>query len=338
MKNIILKFILLSLTILLFSCSHNENVENMVNSSVNLSEVYVAGKKNSQACYWNNNQLIMLDSGSLTNTFADKIIVTNENVHVFGGGYENNQFISLYWKNGVLTNLKNQLSTNAYSVSITDMNVVGNDVYFAGYTYANPFNYNNSSSLVYWKNNVKNTVANYSNHSFTKTKIQVVNNNVYLLGAGNVNFSDKGFYKNGVYNEILNVDLYDIIINKNNNEVYVLGSNYSNNSAYYKNLTNNTSVYLPNSLLIEINFDEINNMYLGFGNKIFKNGTVFFDGSANINNQSYVFKFLNDNTYKLTIFENNDVAPANYSLNINGINSMQSASGEVFRSFFVVQN
>jgi len=340
MKNVFIKFVLLSLTLVLNSCSPDNTTKNLVNPTEDLSIVYVAGNKNGHACYWNDNQLVMLDSGTFTNTSAEKIIVVNGDVYVFGSGSSNNIYKSLFWKNGVLTNLTNQFSTNSYSVSVTDMNVIGNDVYFVGFTYPIPFDNNGPSSLVYWKNNVKNIVTNYPDSIFTQSRIDVVNNNIYILGAGNMNFpSTRGYYVNNVYNEIPNTDLYGITVNKNNNDVYVFGAKYSANSSYYKNLTNGTEILIPNSLGVEIDidFDENNNTFVGYSNKIFKNGTLVFDGSAYINSRVYDFQFLNNNTYKMTFFGVNGTSPS-CSLDINETNVMQAATGEAFISFFVVQN
>jgi len=337
-KKITIGFMLLFLSIIL-SCTSDNPSNDVVDPSIDLSNVYVAGIKNDQACYWHNNQLLMLDPGTLTQTVAKKIIVSNGDVYVFGGGFSSGVYKPLYWKNGVLTNLANQFSTYFYSISVTDMNVIGNDVYFVGFTYPIPFDNNGPSSLVYWKNNVKNIVTNYPDSIFTQSRIDVVNNNIYVLGAGNMNFpSTQGYYINGIYNELQDIDLYGIKVNKNNNDVYVFGAKYSANSSYYKNLTDNSEVLIPNTIDIDINFDENNNRFVRYSNKIFKNGALFFDGSAYINTQLYDFKFLNNNIYKMTFFGNNDTSPSHCSLNINATNVMQSVTGETYKSFFVVQN
>jgi len=338
MKKITIGFMFLFLSIIL-SCASDNPSNDVVDPSIDLSNVYVAGIKNDQACYWHNNQLVMLDPGTSTESVAKKIIVSNGDVYVFGNGYFNNAYKTLFWKNGVLTNLTNQFSTNFYSASITDMNVIGNDVYFVGFSYPIPFDYNGPSSLVYWKNNIKTIVTNYPKYIFTQSRIAVVNNNIYVLGAGNMNFpSTRGYYINGVYNELQDIDLYGIKVNKNNNDVYVFGAKYSANSSYYKNLTDNSEVITPNTIDIDINFDENNNRFVRFSSKIFKNGALFFDGSAYINTQLYDFKFLNNNIYKMTFIGNNDTSPPHCSLNINATNVMQSVTGETYKSFFVVQN
>lgn len=339
MKKSVLKIFVLSLLIALNSCTPDNTTSNIVNSSpINPSVFYIAGSKDGFACYWKNNQLIQLNSGTLSESYAEKIIESNGDVYVFGYGYVANVYKRLFWKNGVLTNLTNQLATVTYSVNITDMNVIGNDVYFVGFTYPKPFNSNNPSSLVYWKNNMKSVIANYPTTNYSQSRIEIVNNDVYALGAGNMNFSDQGYYVNGVYNELLGIDLYGISVNKNNNDVYITGR--ASGNYYCKNITNNTLELIPSNFTnyIEIDFDEFNNKYYRTGKKIFKNGVLFYDGSSSVTSVLQSFKILNNNTYILNSFGYDAVNSGYTCLNINGNNVMQSANNESYSSFFVVQN
>jgi len=339
MRNSILKFILFGLSIALNSCSPDNTPSNVINSSpINPSVFYIAGSKDGFACYWKNDQLVQLNSGTLSESYAEKIIESNGDVYVFGKGYDANVYKKLFWKNGVLTNLTNQLATVTYSVTITDMNVVGNDVYFVGFTYPKPFNYNGPSRLVYWKNNTLNVIANYPEVNSSESRIEIINNTVYALGAGNMNFSAQGYYVNGVYNELSGIDLYGISVNKNNNDVYITGR--ASGGYYCKNITNNTLELIPSnySNFIEIDFDEFNNKYYRTGKKIFKNGVLFYDGSPAFNSVLQSFKILNNNTYILNSFGYDAVNSGYTSLYINGNNVKQTAANESFNSFFVVQN
>lgn len=341
MKNIFLKLTLICLSIILNACSKDNTTTNPISSTpINPSDVYICGSKDGSACYWLNNQLVLLNSGTLTNNVATKIIVSNGDVYVLGKGYLNNTYKALFWKNGVLTNLTNQFSTNSYRAIISDMNVVGNDVYFIGYTSVLPFNLNSPSSLVYWKNNVKTVIVNYSTNISSRSRIEIVNNNIYALGRSNMNFqSNQGYYLNGVYNSIPNVDLNTITVNKNNNDVYVSGT-IAVDSYYYKNLTDNVSEIIPLSSndWLKIDFDEYNNKYIEYGKKIFKNGVLFYNGSTFFSSELNSFKCLNDNTYILTSYGSDAVNSGYTSLKINGNNVIQTGINESFYSFFVVQN
>ena len=122
------KLVSILFAIILISCT---DVDYLVNSSTqNPVDVYIAGVKTNNAAYWKNNQSYLLTGGD--GGEATKICVSNNNVNVLGKKtLDNWRTEYLYWENRNLTNLNTSFNTPAQHLhSITDMEIVGNDVYF----------------------------------------------------------------------------------------------------------------------------------------------------------------------------------------------------------------
>lgn len=329
MKKTLLILILFT-GLLQISCSEDLVTNAPANNSV---DVYVAGQKNSQACYWKNNQLVLLDSGGITAPLASKIIVADNDVYVLGIGVGTNELetFPMFWKNGVLTNLKTSLSTPNEEVrTITDFEIIGNDVYFVGYT--RTLLTFNDNSLVYWKNGVKTVVHDYGSNAPNHSKIKVANNNIYITGTNNGGDETiNGFYLNNVFNEIPNSILNGLAVN--NNDVYAYGT--LNNEGYYKNINTNSETTFPATMTAISNmlFDN-NNMYFTNGSSIYENGVVFDESEPQIMD----FRILNGNTYKIIQESIGDLGYLSY-LTINGVQTSQIADSDgTFLSLFVVQN
>lgn len=335
MKKVLLAFILLT-GLLQTSCSSDLVSESLL--VTNSVDVYVAGQKDSQACYWKNNQPVLLESEGVFGTIANKIIVVNDDVYVLGVGVSTNplQAPPLFWKNGILTNLKTSLSTDTEEVmSITDFEVIGNDVYFVGYTRKTIVDFEDYS-LFYWKNDIQTLVHNYGGYAQNQARIKVANDNVYVTGTnsdnGNISGQIDGYYTNGVFTEISNSILIGLAVN--NTEVYVHGT--LNNANFYKNIITNSETTIPSDSngITKIHFDN-NNMYLTDGSGIYKNGSLFEEGQIE-GGMVYDFKILNDNTYKIT--QAGVFSFISY-LTINGIETMSLPNGDgSFQSIYVVQN
>lgn len=331
MKKILLTLILFS-SLLQISCS--EDLVNTDTPTNNAVDVYVAGQKNNQACYWKNNQPVLLDSGGITAPLANKIIVANNDVYVLGIGVgaTTTETFPMFWKNGVLTNLKTSLGTDGEEVmAITDFEIVGNDIYFVGYTKRRIITFEDYS-LAYWKNGVKTTVHNYGGYAQNNSKIKIANNTVYITGTNTGSGNINGFYANNVFNEIPNSILNGLTVN--NNEVYVYGT--LNNIDYYKNINTNSETTFPAtvSAISKMLFDN-NNLYFTNGASIYKNGTLYDEGQEN-GGTIMDFKILNNNNYKIT-----QVGITGYIsyLTINGIETSQIPDSQgTFLSLFVVQN
>jgi hypothetical protein len=321
MKNLcyLLSTILLALTI---SCSDDDNLLNPTTQTP--VDVYVAGQKNNQACYWKNNQLVMLDLGTFSGTESIKIIESNGDVYVLGRAYPSggsNYGASLLWKNGVLTNLSalffNQTINNA--LIIDDIDVVGNDVYLVGYTK----DWNTGDfSLKTWKNNIATDLLNNNTSNvFNKPcSIKFLNNNVYVTTP------DAGIYINTTFQSMTSgIELKGISV-KNNNEVYIYGSNINTNSLYYKNLNSNIE---SNSSVIssveKLLFDG-NNMFFSNLFDVYKNSILNY--SIPQTDIIKTFSVVDDNLY--TIEGSNSQI-----VKINNVITLTTASDEIFSSLYI---
>lgn len=324
------KLVSLLFTIILIGCT---DVDELVNSSTqNPVDVYIAGVKNYSATYWKNNQPYILSGGD--GGEANKICVSNNNVHVLGKKTSDNWITEyLHWENGNLTNLNTLFNTpGQYVHSITDMEVVGDDVYFVGYT-KNPITTDEIYELAYWKNGVKTVLDNNNNTTF-QPKIKVVNNVIYVIGnTSNCFNSCHGIYVNNVFQSVsVGVLLKDITVKEN--QVYVYGTNTSTNTGFYKNMatgveTNLTTIPSVYKLL----FDN-NNTYVADGVNIFKNNTQIYSSSF----FSFYIDFiaLNNNVYILKREGDFGTFDALY---INDINVFQLFVDQgKFNSLTVVQN
>lgn len=312
------------IVITLINCENNDDFET-TSINQNSVDVYVTGKYNGNSCYWKNNQLVVLDDGGISNSIAEKIVVSGSDVHVLG----NTRYLNaLYWKNGVLIDLNSQLNPNNEPFfQINDMYIDGNDVYFCG----NIGNYT-TREICYWKNDVKTTIS--SNDNGSAYSMLVSNNELYFIVQNNLG---RGYYKNGVFTDETDYcALYGL--RKINNEVYLFGtkdntSTGSNYQGYYKNLTTGNSTYLSNTEYVRNLNGDNNNLYFDNGSNFYTNNTLttfFYSGVTGIID----FKIVNNNSYILSIEDTSDV---NFYLDINNSNSMQinAADGE-FTSILVL--
>lgn len=231
-------FIAISLLFVFGSCNNDDNSISSIQDSV---DIYIAGQKNSNACYWKNNALTMLEVTGFNNTSAKKIVVQNNDIYILGNDNSNfnaeNNF--LYWKNGVLTNLNSTFSEADFDLDfITDMTVVGDDVYFLGYLKhnVNP----QAFDLVYWKNGVKTVILQNSVGKYLGSSIQIVNNNVYILSSVGIN--QTGVFINNTFNQINDNLKYGMTVN--GNDVYIHGS-INSTTGYYTNLSNGVETIFP---------------------------------------------------------------------------------------------
>lgn len=336
MKKVLLACILLT-GLLQISCSSDLVSESVL--TIESVDVYVAGQKDSQACYWKNNQPVLLDSEGVFGTNANKIIVVNDDVYVLGVGVSTNplQAPPLFWKNGVLTNLKTSLSSDTEEVmSITDFEVIGNDVYFVGYTRKTIIDFEDYS-LFYWKNNIPTLVHNYGGYAQNQSRIKVADNIVYVTGSnsdnGNVNGHIDGYYTNGVFSDVSNSILNGLAVN--NNEMYAFG--IVTETSFYKNITTNSETTVPamSGGIAKMMFDNGNMYFTNGSNDIYKNG-VLFDEGLNTGGGIYDFKILNDNIYK--IVQEGDFGFTSFLI-INGVETMEIPNSDgSFQSIYVVQN
>ena len=326
MKKLISLFVIL----LTISCC---NVDDLNTSTQNPVDVYIAGVKTNNAAYWKNNQSYLLTGGS--GGEATKICVSNNNVHVFGKKTLDNWITEyLYWENGNVTNLNASFNTPAQHVrSITDMEVVGNDVYFVGYT-KNPLIAAEIYELVYWKNGVKTVLDNNINNPTFQAKIKVVNNTVYVIGyTSNCFNSCHGIYVNNVF-QSFSVGVLSKDITVKENQVYVYGTITTTNTGFYKNMATGVETTLTTiPSVYKLLFDN-NNTYVADGVNIFKNNTQIYSSSF----FSFYIDFiaLNNNVYILKREGDFGTFDALY---VNDVNVFQIFVDQgKFNSLTVVQN
>ena len=326
MKKLISLFVIL----LTFSCC---NVYDLNTSTQNPVDVYIAGVKNYSATYWKNNQPYLLSGGD--GGEATKICVSNNNVHVLGKKTLDNWITEyLYWENGNVTNLNASFNTPAQHVrSITDMEVVGNDVYFVGYT-KNPLIAAEIYELVYWKNGVKTVLDNNINNPTFQAKIKVVNNTVYVIGyTSNCFNSCHGIYVNNVF-QSFSVGVLSKDITVKENQVYVYGTITTTNTGFYKNMATGVETTLTTiPSVYKLLFDN-NNTYVADGVNIFKNNTQIYSSSF----FSFYIDFiaLNNNVYILKREGDFGTFDALY---VNDVNVFQIFVDQgKFNSLTVVQN
>lgn len=325
MKKLISLFVIL----LTISCS---TVDDLNTSTQNPFDVYIAGVKNYSATYWKNNQPYLLSGGD--GGEATKICVSNNSVHVLGKKTSDNWITEyLHWKNGNLTNLNTLFNTPGQHVhSITDMEVVGNDAYFVGYT-KNPLIAAEIYELVYWKNGVK-TVLDYNIvYPTVQSKIKVVNNTVYVIGYSTSSFTfGHGIYINNVFqSNSIGTILKDLTVK--DNQVYVYGRNTPTNTGFYKNMATGVETTLTTIPSVEKLFFDNNNTYVTDGVNIFKNNTQIYGSSF----FSFYIDFiaLNNNVYILK--REGDFGTFN-ALYVNDVNVFQLVDQGKFNSLTVVQN
>jgi len=296
--NKIFSLLVLLLTI---GCSTVEDEINPENQTP--VDVYIAGQKNNQACYWKNNQEVLLVNGE--NTRADTLLVANNVVHVLGKKYLDNWFGEyFYWKDNVQTNLTETFGLSGQLlIRITGIEVVGNDVYFVGYT-KNPIITAEIYELAYWKNGIKTVLAIVNNPTY-QAQIKVVGNDVYVIGnTANCFTICNGVYKNGVFTPVNSLDVRLIDFAVKNNEVYVYGNNLLTGTGYYKNTATNAETSIAQNIR-KIVF-ESNAMYILTYNAILKEGTAIQTNAAPSNGiTNYIsfiqdFKVLNENVYYIT--------------------------------------
>jgi hypothetical protein len=307
-------FFVLGLLVII-SCNNDDETLNC--GTQNPVDVYIAGVKNHAAAYWKNNQPYLLSDGN--GGEATKICISNNNVHVLGKKTSDNWITEyLHWENGNLTNLNTSFNTPEQHVrSITDMEVVGNDVYFVGYT-KNPLLTAERYELVYWKNGVKTVLDNNIDNPTFQAKIKVVNNTVYVIGNTSSCFNScHGIYVNNAFQSVsLGILLKGLTVK--DNQVYVYGTNTSTNTGFYKNMDTGVETTLTTIPSVVKLFFDNNNIYVAEGVNIFKNNTQIYSSSFFSYYTDYIA--LNNNVYILK--REGDFATFD-SLYINDVNVLQ---------------
>ena len=298
MKNLIY-FLSIAILILNASCSKVENVISPP-KTVGPVDVYVAGKKDNHACYWKNNQEVILDNNSMSNSNATKIIVSNDDVYVLGTfqmGF-NPATNYVFWKNGVMTNLTQTLSDSSQVLNrIIDFDVYGNDTYFIGFT-KNPLLTVETYDFVCWKNGVK-TIYTANGTKYEQHAIKVYNNIVYVTGVKIISGHqlERGYFVNNTF--VKSENFFNSKFAIKNNSVCVYGRVFYPVEPYpsfFKNLNTGTETSLPIAFLNKLVCDD-NDNYVSDDIKILKNNTIIYNVPLPDFDKIKDFEVLNGNTY-----------------------------------------
>lgn len=336
MKKVFLQSFPFFIILLLFSCSHDPvQKTNTINP-----DVYVSGVKANHACYWKNNQLFTLNDLSATESEADTIIVSGTDVHILGAKNTSSNPISLYWKNGSVTNLNSAFSTSTEPcIGVGKMDIYNNDVYFLGMT-QNTTVTPNTYNLAYWKNGVKTIIATYPNEYIIYTGMKIINNNVYVNIYAEINGTLlNGYYVNQTFVPITNVILWDC--DSDGTDPYIYGGTYPNYNGYYKNLNTNIETLISNSsAILKMCFDN-GNIYCTNGETLFKNGNIYLSYTGiNTYNDYYTihsFQIVDDSLFLMTdeTINTNSSSLKLQRLLIENVLYQQNGTDEVFNSLFI---
>ena len=320
------------------SCSTNSATNPPTKNPV---DVYVAGRKNGKACYWKNNQIVVLDNEIMSNSNATKIIVSNGDVYVLGTYVADiaptPQYV--YWKNGVKTFLMQTLSdSNQVLNRIIDFDVYGNDTYFIGFT-KNPLLTVETYDFVCWKNGVK-TIYTANGTKYEQHAIKVYNNIVYVTGVKIISGHqlERGYFVNNTF--VKSENFFNSKFAIKNNAVCVYGRVFYpsiDGISYFKNLTSGTETSLPIGLLNKLVCDG-NDNYVSDDVKILKNNETIYNVALPAFDSVKDFEVLNGNTYILT--QTGDIGTLDKLL-INNIETLQvnsTGNSTAFNAVIVVQN
>lgn len=220
------------LFVLITSCSNNDNniyKEPFTGGAgiytcgqdVNGSEINIEGKN---AKMFKNGNAFNLTDNPTSFSYAQSIIINGNDVYVAGS----NNWIAKVWKNGIKVDLE-----GGETSEVTDMFVVGNDVYVSG---------NASKDLpppsgvqrvpIYWKNGVAISLLN-NNHYGKANSIFVSGTDVYVSGYEN---NTATIWKNGIPIKLSDgsqsASVIDVVVVAN--DIYAIG--FDNNMAkFWKN-------------------------------------------------------------------------------------------------------
>ncbi|WP_162919923.1 hypothetical protein [Hanstruepera ponticola] len=338
MKKII-PFLSIVLMLLFISCDSDDNIDNSENQ--NSIDVYVSGSMNGNACYYKNDELVLLDNNGLSSTYASKIFVNN-NIYTFGGGYDGPQqqstFSNLLWTNGIVTDLNVAYSDSDFELFlISDFYVYNDDVYFVGYlrNISNP----SQIDMVYWKNGVKTTIIQNTTYDGNSPSLIVSNDDVYVY-LKNANNEYEIFINNIFYPISQNYGA--VRMATKNSEVYIFGQILSSSDGFYYNINTGVETITPffvNRLVVDNDDIYTLALYSGgsFLEKILKNNNLYYQTPAEFIVDDF---FVIDNTL-YSIERNLDNGPqivfAN-NLPIVTLNNPTSYSDSFLGDIYVVQN
>ena len=261
------KLTLLILTIILNSCSNDENNEDIKPIIEDTYDIYVVGLKGSggsnsdRAIYWKNGIATELQPD--TRTKATAVVVVNEDVYVAGKINTS----ACYWKNKTRVDLPD-------GTEAKDIAVVGSDVYVVGHL---------NDVACYWKNGIKTILGENAKRS-SASAIAIAGNDIYIAGyesPDRTSYAFKTVYWKNDIKTVLDVGIANSIA-VDGNDVYIGGDTANANCAYWKN----------NELVVGNPLEE-NNSANGSGGLSIDNNNVYVAGNGNGNYLVYAVYWKN---------------------------------------------
>lgn len=246
----------------------------------------------------------------VTSCKKDETPITAADIYAMGNTNTMSPQQIYYYKNGV----KTLVTDGTESSSGRDIFIENDDVYIAGSVYVYPDTGSSYYQTCYWKNGIKTDLIypTYYYEYAEATSIQVVNGDVYVLGAVAENFSTNRqlvFWKNGAINYLSYSDVssFSRSFSIYNNDFYACGAVTLagvNTACYWKNgVRTMLSSSLSAAESIIVNDDGIHITYAEYGGgaiatslKYWKDGTetILYTGSGVLgkmtikNNQVYI--------------------------------------------------
>lgn len=301
-------YFIFSMALILNSCSGNSDEitsntsENPAGSqSSKMIGVYVAGSENNQACYWKDNEKIILADGD--NTLATKIFVNNNHIYVTSlGSPDGKDYI---WVDNVKKKISDYYNLPASSdVYFMNACLSGNDFYVLGIIYNPNESTADKYEVCYWKNGMKTSLTKVSStQKIIAKNITVNQNNVYVAVrfteqyTGNV--LDNGYYKNGQYVSLNKSGYYLDGVYGDENNLKLMYRNDVACTINSVNLLNNTSQIYGISNPTNMFFNN-GNTYVKAISEILKNNTKIhasYDGGVYYNIADYEVNKMGTDSY-----------------------------------------
>lgn len=142
------------------------------------NDVYMVGWEYPTAMLWKNGVAIPLSDGTRS-TEATRVRVIDSSVHIMGaeifGPYYDYPFVVSYWKDGVLTKIKDGILGYAMDFAIS-----GSDIFVVGFDYKLHGQRTQIAIAKYWRNGVEETLSDGSANRYVDS-IEITDDAIYVL-------------------------------------------------------------------------------------------------------------------------------------------------------------
>lgn len=322
-----MRILILASVLFLFSCGRNDDqTENIIQEGLQpgsaMKGIYVAGSENNEACYWKDNEKVILNDGS--NILAFKMFVDDNHTYVIGSSQS--EGAAFIWQDNVKKKIRDYYNLPASNkLYFQNACLDHNDLYILGIIYNPDEPTANKYELCYWKNGVKTSLTKIDNYQKIMARnIAVHKSDVYVAVSMTqqytMNILDNGYFKNGQY----------ISLNKGG---YYLSGVYGDD--------NNLRLMYRNDVACTINtVDLLNNSNLiqGVANPMklfFNNGNTYAVGMSNVfKNNIKIHESYDDGLYyNVSDFEVNKAGTDSYIIKgYSALGSSGSSSSVMYKN------